>query len=162
MAMDRPTAVRPQLTTGELLALLRPQLADLIRVVEQHGVELGMICEALLGLVERHEAEAALLQARENAAARQPQGDQLLADHRTMLAFGPPLAILRQFYDRLRQRLEHIDGVVQRLPSEPPCGPEVFAQATALFPLDEERQISAQVCGVEDKQASEPGVELFE
>lgn len=160
--MERPTAARPQLTTGELLALLRPQLADLIHVVEQHGVELGMICEALLGLVERHDAEAALLQAHENAAAHQPQGAQLLADHRTMLAFGPPLAILRQFYDRLRQRLEHIDSVVQRLPSEPLRGPEVFAQATALFPLDEERQISAQVCGVEDRQASEPGVELFE
>ena len=160
--MERPTAAKPQLTAGELLALLRPQLADLIHVVEQHGVELGMICEALLGLVERHEAEAALHEARENAAARLPQGEQLLADHRTMLAFGPPLAILRQFYDRLRQRLEHIDNVVQRLPAEPPCGPEAFSQAVALFPLDEERRISAQACGVEDKPATEPSVELFE
>jgi hypothetical protein len=79
-----------------------------------------------------------------------------------MLAFGPPLAILRQFYDRLRQRLEHIDNVVQRLPAAPVHGPEKFTQAAALFPLDEERAISARTCGVEDKPASEPSVELFE
>ena len=159
--MDRPTATLPQLTTGELLALLRPQLADLIDTVEQHGVELGMICEALLGLVERHEAEAA--QHEEIATAVPlPWREQLLADHRTMLAFGPPLAILRQFYDRLRQRLEHIDNVVQSLPTAPLHGPEAFTQAAALFPLDEERLISAQACGVQDQQASEPTVELFE
>lgn len=160
--MDRPNAALPQLTTGELLALLRPQLADLIATVEQHGVELGMICEALLGLVERHEAEAALQEVRASAAAALPGREQLLADHRTMLAFGPPLAILRQFYDRLRQRLEHVDHVVRALPTAPLHGPEVFTQAAALFPLDEERAISAQACGVEDKAASEPSVELFE
>jgi hypothetical protein len=88
--------------------------------------------------------------------------DQLLADHRTMLAFGPPLTVLRQFYDRLRQRLEHIDSVMQRLPAASLCRPEVFAQAVALFPLDEERAISAHACGVQDAEASEPHVELFE
>ena len=159
--MDRPSAALRQLTPGELLALLRPQLADLIDTVEQHGVELGMICESLLGLVERHESEA-VLQESHSAAAAPPERQQLLADHRTMLAFGPPLAILRQFYDRLRQRLEHIDSVVQQLPAAPVHGAETFAQAAALFPLDEERRISAQVCGVEDKKPSEPSVELFE
>ena len=65
-------------------------------------------------------------------------------------------------FDRLRQRLEHIDQVVQKLPAAPLSGTEVFAQAVALFPLDEERAISAHACGIEDKQSSEPSVELFE
>jgi hypothetical protein len=156
--MDRSTPALPQLTPGELLALLRPQLADLIDTVEQHGVELGMICEALLGLIERHQAEAA----RHDAAAAHAYSEQLLADHQTMRAFGSPLNILRQFYDRLRQRLEHIDQVVQKLPAAPLSGKEVFAQAVALFPLDEERAISAHACGIEDKESSEPSVELFE
>ena len=120
-----------------------------------------MICESLLGLVERHESEAVLQEAHP-AAAPLPERQQLLADHRTMLAFGPPLAILRQFYDRLRQRLEHIDSVVQQLPVAPVHGPDTFTHATALFPLDEERRISAHACGVEDKKPSEPSVELFE
>jgi hypothetical protein len=158
--MDRPTAALPQLTTGELLALLRPQLADLIDTVEQHGVELGMICEALLGLIERHQAEAARHES--SAEAAHAFHEQLLADHQTMLAFGSPLNILRQFYDRLRQRLEHIDQVVQKLPAAPLAGTEVFSQAVALFPLDEERAISAHACGIEDKESREPSVELFE
>ena len=160
--MNQPTAAPPPLTTGELVALLHPQLADLIDTVEHHGVELGMICEALLGLVQRHESEAALHELSANAAARLPFGEQLLADHRTMLSFGAPLAILRQFYDRLRQRLEHIDQVVQKLPAAAPHGPHAFTQAAALFPLDEELLICAQACGVEEHKASEPSVELFE
>ena len=121
-----------------------------------------MICESLLGLVERHGTEAALQESSAGAVGALPGREQLLADHRTMLAFGPPLAILRQFYDRLRQRLEHLDHVVQQLPVAPVHGAAVFTQAAALFPLDEERRISAHACGVEDKKASEPSVELFE
>lgn len=134
----------------ELVALLRPQLAHVIAAIEQHGVELGMLLEMLLGLIERHDLEASSVW---NGEALEPNEQrlrsQLAADHRTMLAFSGPLILLRQFYDRLRQRLEHVDHALACLPAASLLGRDAFERANELFPLEEERAISARVCGLE-------------
>lgn len=153
-----------QLSAEQILALARTQIADVTGAVERHGVELGMLLAVLVGLIERHEQEAAGIVPGAALSASQDwekRYAQLALDHQTMLTFKNPLGILRQFYDRLRQRLEHIEQALAQLPAQSPHGKRYFSAAISLFPLEEEREICARVCGVEETVERGPDVELF-
>ena len=86
---------------------------------------------------------------------------QLSADHRTMLSFNGPLYMLQQFYDRLRQRLEHLDQALRLLPHKTGLSPEALTKAPSLFPLPEERAALADLAGLRPDGDQEPGVEIF-
>jgi hypothetical protein len=78
-----------------------------------------------------------------------------------MLAFTGTLVLLQQFYDRLRQRLEHLDRALMLLPRATTPSPQALAQAQALFPLHEERAALAETFGVTAENDQAPAVELF-
>jgi hypothetical protein len=150
------------------VALLLAQLRDIAAKVEQHGIEIGMLMAALLDLIERHEAastEGLLEQPASEAPAAATSSESLLsqlaADHRTMLSFNGPLVVLQQFYDRLRQRLEHMERALLLLPCAETLSPETLALAPELFPLSEERSALAEDSGAAADSDQAPPIEFF-
>ena len=146
----------------QLQRLLLAQLADLAAEVERQGMELGMLLGALTSLIGRHQEEAEQLAFARNRMAGEELGrlqEQFLADHATMVSFTEPLQVVRQFHDRLRQRLEHLRAVVETLPD---LGPgDMLTAARELFPIKEERAVSVRLLGGEPEPPSGPAVEIF-
>ena len=154
--MDDDAAPRNSLTDADLVRLVLVQLDAITVDIEQHGSEMGMLLEGLMSLIERHAVEAHL--APPNAG---PQPEQLERDHDTMRDFGVPLLVARQFYDRLRQRLEHLRSAVGRLPATPALRAAHRTLAAELFPFEEELAASVPVADPDREGETDLRVELF-
>jgi hypothetical protein len=163
--MDDEDAI--PLTDGDLVRLSLTQLDSIVGGVEEHASEMGMLLEGLLSLIERHADEARSTGSEDvGALAARTAAPQLECDHETMLEFGVPLVVASQFYDRLRQRLEHLRSAIGRLPATPALRDAHRAAAAELFPFDEELAATSPMRDASDESdasetGSDPRVELF-
>lgn len=154
----------PTLGHEQLVAVTLAQLDSMANVIEHHGIELGMLLDGLMGLIERHREETrqhALVPPVGGGAGAGDVASQLARDHETMLAFVEPFVVARQFHDRFRQRLEHLRAALATLPHASRFDPEQHEELCRLFPFEEERSVSAALCGIELEAAHGPELELF-
>lgn len=163
--MDDDAAPRIPLTDADLVRLVLSQLDAITVDIEQHASEVGMLLEGLMSLIERHAVEAPARWADLGGALGTPvadlQAEQLERDHDTMRDFGVPLLVARQFYDRLRQRLEHLRSAVGRLPATPALETGHRVAAAELFPFEEELAASVSVADEAREAETEVRVEFF-
>ena len=142
----------------ERTALALAQIEQILVAVEQNGTELGMLLAGLLSLVDRHREGTTL-------PGGSADGDSAgcAADHALMLQFREPLLVVCQFHDRLRQRLEHVHAALAVLPAALQPDGDVAEEAFRLFPLPEERAVSAALLRLGDAGVvnEEVDVEVF-